>query len=85
MHMLIWNNNGCTSYLMLLLFGKTRVNHTFREQRLERESLTLIQFFIVKFILYTHALRLSNEYEPCTLVLIYVQESKMSKSCQLRC
>ena len=29
---------GCTSYLMLLLFGETRVIHRFREQRLrERE------------------------------------------------
>ena len=25
---------GCTSYLMLLLFGETRIIHTFRKQRL---------------------------------------------------
>ena len=62
MHMLIWNYNGCTSYLMLLLFGETLVIHRFRERLRERERLNLIH-----------------------LVLICVQESKMSKSCQLKC
>ena len=60
MHMLIWNYNGCTSYLMLLLFGETLVIHRFRERLRERE---------------THLIH---------LVLICVQESKMSKSCQLK-
>ena len=62
MHMLIWNYNGCTSYLMLLLFGETLVIHRFRERLRERERLNLIH-----------------------LVLICVQEYKMSKSCQLKC
>ena len=38
MHMLIWNYNGCTSYLMLLLFGETLVIHRFRERLRERET-----------------------------------------------
>ena len=38
MHILIWNYNGCTSYLMLLLFGETLVIHRFRERLRERET-----------------------------------------------
>ena len=56
-HMLIWNYNGCTSYSMLFLFGETRVIHRFREQRLRERASPSFSFFIVKFILYTHALR----------------------------
>ena len=66
MHMLIWNYNGCTSYLMLLLFGETLVIHRFRERLRERE-------------------RERERLNLIHLVLICVQESKMSKSCQLKC
>ena len=38
MHMLIWNYNACTSYLMLLLFGETLVILRFRERLRERET-----------------------------------------------
>ena len=45
MHMLTWNYNSCTSYLMLLLFGETRVSHRFREQRLRKRASPPFSFF----------------------------------------
>ena len=53
MHMLIWNYNGCTSHLMLLLM-ETRVIHRFREQRLRERASPSFSFFYSQ-IYFVHA------------------------------